>query len=175
MRCLGSITVTGELLRKRRGAETAMKSRRLGTGTAARFITLWIVAVLLNYPWELAQSGLFDETAGQGVQWWHCFVASLGDGLLVWAIYACGWAVFRRADWFERPRPAQYAFMLTVGGLIAVVVEWVAVHLAHRWSYTAAMPLLPALDIGIVPVLQMLVLPPVVFRVVAAWTHRLPR
>jgi len=42
--------------------EVAMKSRRLGTGTAARFIALWVVAVILNYPWELAQSGLFAET-----------------------------------------------------------------------------------------------------------------
>ncbi len=153
--------------------EAAMKSRRHGTGTAARFIALWVVAVIVNYPWELAQSGLFAQTVDRGVPWWHCFVASLGDGVLVCVIYACGWAMFRRADWFKRPRPAQYALMLTSGGLIGVVVEWVAVHLAHRWSYTSAMPLLPVLYIGVVPVLQMLVLPLVVFRMVSTWPHRL--
>src|SRR5439155_13754586 len=105
----------------------------------------------------------------------HCFVASLGDRILVWVIYACGCAVFRRADWFERPRPAQYALMLTIGGLIGVVVESVTVHVAHRWAYANAMPLIQALDIGVVPVLQMVVLPPLVFRMLAAWDHRLER
>ncbi len=105
-----------------------MKSRRHGTGTAARLVALLVVAVILNYPWELVQSGLFVKSVERGVPWWHCFVASLGDGLLVWVIYACGWTMFRRADWFERPRSAQYALMLTIGGLIGVVVAWVAVH-----------------------------------------------
>lgn len=156
-------------------AEAAMDPRRHGAGTPARFIALFIVGVMVNYPWELAQSGLFAQTIESGMPWWHCFVASLGDGLLVWVIYACGWAVFRRADWFERPRPAQYALMLAVGGAIGVVVEWVATQFAHRWSYAHAMPLIPALDIGVTPVLQMLTLPPIIFRVVAAWCHRLER
>jgi hypothetical protein len=152
--------------------EAAMKSRRHSTDTAARFSALSVVAVIVNYPWELAQSGLFAETVERGMPWWHCFVASLGDGNLVCVIYACGWAVFRRADWFERSRSAQYAFMLTIGGLIGVVVEWVAVHLAHRWTYAATMPLIPGLSIGVVPVFQMMVLPSVIFRLVGAWTHR---
>jgi hypothetical protein len=152
-----------------------MKSRHIGTGTAAPFIALWVVAVIINYPWELAQSGLFAGTVERGAQWWHCFVASLGDGILVLVIYSCGWAVFRRADWFERPRPAQYALMLTMGGLIGLVVEWVAVHVAHRWAYANAMPLIAALDIGVVPVLQMVVLPPLIFRLVAACKPRRKR
>jgi len=53
-----------------------------------------------------------------------------------------------------------------------MIVEWVAVHLAHRWAYAAAMPLIPGLNIGAVPVLQMMVLPPVIFHLVGAWTHR---
>ena len=152
-----------------------MKSRRHDLGAAARLIALWVVAVMLNYPWELAQSVLFLGANEWGARWWHCFIASLGDGFLVWVIYACGWAVFRRANWFERPRMAQYVLMVAIGGLIGVVVEWIAVHVAERWAYTAAMPLVPVLDIGIVPVLQMLILPLVVFRVVTVWTHWLAR
>ena len=157
--------------------ETAIK--RHGTTTAARFIVLWVVAVIVNYPWELAQRGLLAVTVERGVPWLHCFVASLGDGLLVWVIYACGRVVFRREDWFEHPRSAQYAVTLTIGGLIGgligMIVEWVAAHLAHRWSYANAMPLVPTLNIGVVPILRMLMRPPPIFRVVAAWNHRLAR
>lgn len=52
---------------------------------------IFIVAVLLNYLWELAQAplyvGLEDYNAGV---LWHCFVASLGDGIMVLLIVAAG-------------------------------------------------------------------------------------
>jgi hypothetical protein len=38
--------------------------------------------------------------------------------------------------------------------------------------YTAQMPLVPGLAIGVVPVAQMLVLPPLLFRLVAVWCGR---
>jgi hypothetical protein len=41
-----------------------------------------------------------------------------------------------------------------------------------RWMYTAQMPLVPGLDVGIVPIVQMLVLPPLLFRLVAVWCGR---
>jgi len=60
-----------------------------------------------------------------------------------------------------------YAVMLAVGLAVGFSVEWAAVRLAGRWVYTAQMPLVPGLGIGIVPVVQMLVLPPLIFRAVA--------
>ena len=54
-------------------------------------IWVFIVAVLLNYLWELAQAplyvGLEDYNAGV---LWHCCVASLGDGIVVLLIVAAG-------------------------------------------------------------------------------------
>ncbi len=62
--------------------------------------------------------------------------------------------------------------MLTTGLVIVGVIEWVAVHLMGRWMYTAQKPLVPGLAIGLVPVVQMLILPPVIFRLVAVWCGR---
>jgi hypothetical protein len=56
--------------------------------------------------------------------------------------------------------------------LVDVSIEWVAVYVVERWAYTPQMPLVPGLGIGIVPITQMLVLPPLIFRVVAAWYSR---
>lgn len=36
------------------------------------------------------------------------------------------------------------------------------------WAYGPRMPVVPGLQIGLVPVLQMLVLPPVIFRMAGA-------
>jgi len=100
---------------------------------------------------------------------WHCFAPSLGDGLLVLLIFALGWAVLRRRDWFTRPGVRGYAVMLIAGLAIAISVELVAVHALGRWAYTARMPIVPGLGVGLAPVAQMLVLPPIIFRVVVSW------
>jgi hypothetical protein len=104
--------------------------------------------------------------------WWHCFVASLADGVLVLAIYAVGWIVFRRWDWFARPGSGGYGLMLIAGMFIGVSVEWLGVHVAKSWAYTTNMPVIPVLNVGLVPLVQMLFLPLAIFRVVAIWTER---
>jgi hypothetical protein len=131
-----------------------------------RLIWVFIVAVLLNYLWELAQAPLYVglQNYNAGV-FWHCFVASLGDGIMVLLIVAAGRIVLRQPEWFLRPGVRGYLVILTVGLLLAVLVEWIAVHVLNRWEYTENMPKLPALDIGLVPIAQMLVLPPLIFRI----------
>lgn len=131
-------------------------------------ISVFIVAVLLNYLWELAQAPLYVglENYNAGV-FWHCFVASLGDGIMVLLIYLAGRMILRRHDWFQRPGVPGYVFMLTTGFLLALMVEWFGLHVLGRWQYTDSMPRVPGLGLGAVPIAQMLVLPPIVFRIVA--------
>lgn len=131
--------------------------------------TLFVLAVLFNYPWELAQAPLYVGMNSFSTTWWHCFVASVGDGFLVLLIFATGWVVLRRQTWFVQPEVRGYFLMLVAGLVIGASVEWAAVQVAGRWAYTAQMPLVPGLGVGIVPILQMLVLPPLIFRVAAAW------
>lgn len=135
---------------------------------------IWVfsVAVPLNYLWELAQAPLYVglEEYNAGV-FWHCFVASLGDGIMVLLIVAAGAVVLRRRNWFFRPGVAGYGVMLTTGLLLAMLVEWAAVYVLRRWEYTGIMPKLAVLEIGLVPMAQMLVLPPVIFRIVQLITR----
>jgi hypothetical protein len=62
--------------------------------------------------------------------------------------------------------------MVGAGLVLGVTIEWVAVHILERWAYTARMPRVPGLNVGLVPVAQMLVLPPLIFRVVTRWWGR---
>lgn len=136
-------------------------------------IGLFVVSVVLNYFWEIGQGFLFVGMASWENIFWHCFVASLGDGLIVCAIHAVGWFFFRRADWFIGPGLKGYAVMLMTGLVIAVAIEWFAVHVLQRWSYTPDMPVLPGVNIGITPLLQMLMLPPLIFYIVAQGLKKL--
>ena len=129
---------------------------------------MFAVGALVNYPWELAQSPLYEGMDDFRAVVWHCFVAALGDGVLVLGIFAAGAIAFRRSDWFVQPTAQSYMVMLAAGLFIGFLVEWLGVNVARRWAYGPSMPLIPGTDIGAVPVAQMLVLPPICFRIVAA-------
>jgi hypothetical protein len=62
-------------------------------------MAIFVVAVLSNYLWELAQSPLYVGLEDIRTTLWHCFVASLGDGLMVLSIVASGGIILRRPDW----------------------------------------------------------------------------
>ena len=92
-------------------------------------IWVFIVAVLLNYLWELAQAplyvGLEDYNAGV---LWHCFVASLGDGIMVLLIVAAGWFTLRQSDWFLRPGVRGYLVIITAGLVLPPLIFRIAYH-----------------------------------------------
>src|SRR5882724_12075216 len=114
----------------------------MGKLVTRRLILVFLVAVLLNYLWELAQMPLYVgvEHYHAGV-FWHCFVASLGDGIMVMIILAVGWIALHRWNWFKRPHVAGYLVMLSTGLVLAMLVEWIAVHQLGRWQYTEKMPI----------------------------------
>jgi hypothetical protein len=133
--------------------------------------TVFILAVFINYPWELAHSQLYEGMSDFDLALWYCFVASLGDGLLVLLIFGAGCVALRRSDWFVNPGRHGYFVMFAFGLVIGVGVEWTAVHVMQRWAYAPRMPVIPIFNVGLTPVAQMLALPPLIFRAVAL-SHR---
>ena len=128
---------------------------------------VFLIAVAFNYPWELAQGRLFTAASHTINVWVHCFIASLGDGVMTLLLFGFGWLVRGRRDWFARPGVSGYSIMIAAGAALATAVEWTAVHVLQRWTYAESMPRIPGLEIGLVPVLQMMLLPPLVFCIAA--------
>ena len=120
---------------------------------------------------ELAQAPLYVGLEDYNARvFWHCFVASLGDGIMVLIITGSGRVILGRWDWFKQPGASGYLVMLATGLVLAVLVESVALQLTGRWQYTVKMP--TVLGIGVVPIAQMLLLPPLIFRIVAHLASR---
>ena len=128
-------------------------------------VTLFGVAVFVNYLWEVLQMVFY--------QWWGaswlvgllvCLQAALGDGLLVLALYGAGVGLFRSRWWILRPGGAGYAFLVFSGMAVAVAIELHALA-SGRWAYGALMPIIPGLGVGLLPVAQMMVIPPLVVLV----------
>ncbi len=133
---------------------------------------LFVMAVLVNYPWERAQSRLYVLPGGAEVEWWMCATASVADGLLVLLIFWIGKLVIGDRDWYLRPGARGYAVLLLSGAVIGAVVEWSTIYAAHWWDYSPQMPRVPGLNIGMAPLAQMLVLPPLVVSLLAWWYRK---
>jgi hypothetical protein len=131
------------------------------TGVMARAGFLAALAFVLNLAWEIAQVRLYTiwaEADRSSVAWalLHC---SAGDVLIALAMFVLTGMVLRRVDWpASRPWTGGVIF---VAGALAYTAwsEWYNVYRAGRWSYAAGMPLV--FGIGLSPLLQWLILPPV--------------
>jgi len=107
----------------------------------------------------MAQMPLYQNMpVNDPYSWWLCFRASLGDGVIILAIWAIGAVLLRRVHWYELRRPASVAILLLSGAVIAVGIELHALA-TDRWAYTELMPLLPIVDVGVSPFIQLLLLP----------------
>lgn len=132
-------------------------------------VVLFVVAVLANYMWELLQSPFYAGMQINARTFGHCFLASLGDGVIVLFIYFLDWLTFRRREPSGPPARWRLAAMLSTGFVVGAMVEWIGVYALHRWSYNDAMPMLPVLRIGLMPILQLVILPPIIFLTVGNW------
>lgn len=136
-----------------------------------RLTVLFGLAVVVNYPWERAQSRLYVLPGGADVHWWICAAASVVDGLVVLLLSWIGKLVIGQRDWYLQPGVRGYAVLLLSGAVVSVAVEWMTIYGTRWWAYSPHMPLVPGLNIGLAPLAQMLVLPPVIFTLLA-WWHR---
>jgi len=64
--------------------------------------------------------------------------------------------------WIVRPTPRSVGVFTIIGLLVTVAVEWHAVYVAGRWAYASAMPIVPVVGVGLLPVLQPTALLPAV-------------
>ena len=129
-------------------------------------VNVAIFAVLLNYPWEFLQIR-FYAAAPDTVPWdmvEKCSLAALGDGMIMVVCYFILAVVTGSRWWVLSPRPRQLLGFIAAGVLITVAIEHIATRSGGSWGwrYSPLMPLLPLLEAGLAPVLQWILLPPLV-------------
>ena len=91
---------------------------------------------------------------------WSLLHCTVGDVLIALAMFALAGIALRRAEW-PASRPWAGGIIVVIGAMAFTAwSEWYNVYRAGNWSYTASMPMI--FGIGLSPLLQWLILPPVV-------------
>ncbi len=117
-------------------------------------------ALLLHFVWEMLQTPFFEGMAA-APHWsalLRCLRATGGDAVIALLAYAVAAAYAADRLWLANVGRAPFLIYLVVGLAITVLLEWINVHIRHSWTYAAEMPVV--LGIGLAPVLQWLLLPP---------------
>lgn len=121
-------------------------------------------AFLLNYPWEFMQAPLFDGMAS-APHWAAvktCTRAAFGDAVIMLISFWLVAGLVRRRDWIASPTGRELLMLTAFGVVITALIETLVLQgrWLTQWSYSAAMPVVPGWGVGLVPILQWVLLPP---------------
>lgn len=141
--------------------------------------TLFAVAFGINWLWEMLQMPAYADVPERS---WRetvllCTVASVGDVALTLAAYGAGALVTRRLR-YGRGRSGgwkTYALMALSGVGVAITIEIAALAVGY-WSYNERMLVLPLVNVGLLPFLQLTLLMPlslwIAVRVMRAFANQ---
>ncbi len=125
-------------------------------------------AFLLNLPWELLQvpffSALPESSHWGGIV--QCGRAALGDAVITVSAFAMVAARHGR-HWIRELTFKRVAIFVVLGLVVTVIIEALSTGPLGRWTYADSMPTLPLLGTGVLPIVQWVLLPPLV-----VWTVR---
>lgn len=143
-----------------------MEPRARAVSWSRRFPELPVAGfgLLLQFVWEMLQIpwfvGMLETEHGTVV--WLCVRATGGDVVILLAGFWLASAVTCRRDWLMDGTRFPAILMVTVGLMVTIIFEWLATGPLGRWTYTDAMPVVPIVSIGLAPLVQWLVLPPLI-------------
>ena len=118
---------------------------------------------VLNATWEWTQSPFFiDATADLNTIIWYRIHCTLGDTLILMIGFTLISFYHKGVQWIYHPKGKDYLILIIFGFIYTFISEYINVYVKHTWSYSQYMPLMPLIPIGIIPLVQWIILPPVI-------------
>jgi|SRR3989344_6891325 len=111
-----------------------------------KILSIFIVAFLLNFIWENAHSFLYTHYMGSRITEFILLRASVVDAIVITLIALPFLYIAKLQD--------KSWLIIVAGILIAICIEWYALG-AGRWVYNASMPIIPLLEVGLTPTIQL--------------------
>lgn len=121
----------------------------------------------LNFFWEVLQTYFYAlrdvpfRTMLYG--WIHC---TFGDVLLTIISFWLISLASQNRKWFFHLNRLNLGGFVLVGIIFTIISERVNVRVLRSWTYNQSMPLIPLLEVGLTPLLQWMMIPPLIILLV---------
>ncbi len=126
-------------------------------------LNLFFFSFVLNATWEWIQSPFFvDNTSDLNTIIWYRIHCTLGDSILLMIGYVIVSCYYRNLSWVYHSNPKHHVLFVVLGVIYTLFSEYINVNVRNSWSYSDYMPLLPFTRVGLVPIIQWIILPPVI-------------
>lgn len=137
------------------------RARRPGNEMLTTRCMVWVWGgggLVANFVWEVSQRPLYANYRFSWREVLHCFLAALGDVLILAVLYTVMRLIFGSWLWPQIPGAHRIVALVGLGAVIASAIERHALSVG-RWTYSENMPLFPGTSLGLIPVLQMALIP----------------
>ncbi len=129
------------------------------------------LAFLLNLIWELSQMPLYAGGSYLADHLAQSLYATFWDAAMTLGIYFIVAIVKRNIFWLEKINASEIFFAAGLGLALAIFIEVRALQ-EGRWGYSALMPIIRFLKVGLSPILQMVILPSASFILAAKFLRK---
>jgi hypothetical protein len=141
--------------------------------TGPLFITLLIVAFVLNWTWEMLQ--MFAYAGMTDAPWTKtivlCSVASLGDVGITVIVFVTVALAAGKLSWAWDFKWHSYTAAALIATCYSTLTELWGLA-SGTWAYTANMIVVPVLNVGLWPFLQLMLLVPLAIWIAALISQR---
>jgi hypothetical protein len=132
--------------------------------TALPEFAIIVFSFLMHFVWEYIQAptyaGMIELDHWEGIK--LCTSATFGDvGFALAAFWLTSLAAKSRS-WLLEPKTWHMLLFSGIGIALTVGFEYYYTNISLRWTYSELMPLVPPFGTGLSPLLQWLIIPPLV-------------
>ena len=119
---------------------------------------------LTNFVWEILQvpwfTGMAEASHGSVIG--LCIRATGGDIRILLASFWLSSIICGHRQWLLKGEQKPAGILIITALVVTIILEWLAPGPLERWAYTDSMPMIPLLGVGLSPLLQWLLLPPLI-------------
>jgi len=144
-----------------------MKIQMMKRLTSIPELNIAFFSFLLNFAWEVIQTPFFvDISTEVNTIIWYRFHCTLGDVMISLAGFWFVALILRSRNWCLNPTKKKLLLFVAFGVSYTIFSEIKNVSLYKLWAYSDFMPVIPYIDVGIVPLIQWIILPPLLVYIV---------
>lgn len=144
-----------------------MKIQNLKKVLSLPELNIVFFSFLLNFAWEVLQTPFFQDISDKiNTIVWYRFHCTVGDVMISLGSFWLVALISKTRTWFLNPTRARLLLFIAFGVSYTIFSEIKNVSLNKLWAYSDIMPVIPYIDVGVIPIIQWIILPPLLVFIV---------